>query len=241
MTTDTDKRAATQRINKLRTEIAHHRYLYHVLDRQEISDAALDSLKRELTELEDAYPSLVTEQSPTQRVAGAVKSGLKKIAHDVRMLSIEDAFSRKDVETWLSRLYQRFGVETPELFCEVKMDGLAVALRYEEGEPPSRRHARYGAGGEDVTHNARAIVAIPLSLRQPTDDDLRVLKAEGIGESALKQLGDVTKLSLEIRGEAYMPKDVFEAMNKREKSKDAKALPIRATSPQGRCDNSIRK
>ena len=206
-------------------------------------------MKCELTELEDAYPSLVTEQSPTQRVAGAVKSGLKKLAHDVRMLSIEDAFSRKDVEAWLSRLYQRFGVETPELFCEVKMDGLAVALRYEEGELHRAVARGTGQVGEDVTHNARAIVAIPLSLRQPTDDDLRVLKAEGIGESALKQLSDVTKLSLEIRGEAYMPKDVFEAMNKREKKqgregfanpRNVAAGTMRQLDPQVTADRDLR-
>lgn len=245
----TDLRSAAQRINKLRAEIAHHRYLYHVLDRQEISDAALDSLKHELKELEDAYPSLVTEQSPTQRVSGAVKSGFKKVKHDVRMLSIEDAFSHADVEAWLSRLQNRFGVESPELFCEVKMDGLAMALRYENGELHRAVTRGTGLVGEDVTHNARAIQAIPLALRQPTQNDLLALKASGVSDDALKRLCDVTKLSLEIRGEAYMPKDVFEAMNKREKEqgregfanpRNVAAGTVRQLDPQVTADRHLR-
>lgn len=246
---DTDRKAAARRINKLRAEIAHHRYVYHVLDRQEISDAALDSLKHELKELENAYPSLVTEQSPTQRVSGAVKSGFKKVKHDVRMLSIEDAFSRADVEAWLSRLQNRFGVESPELFCEVKMDGLAMALRYENGELHRAVTRGTGEVGEDVTHNARAIVAIPLALRQPTADDLLTLKGAGASDDTLERLGDVTKLSLEVRGEVYMPKDVFEAMNKREKKqgregfanpRNVAAGTIRQLDPQVTADRDLR-
>src|SRR3989338_316136 len=213
----TDQRAVAKRINKLRAEIAHHRYLYHVLNRQEISDEALDSLKHELKELEDAYPSLITEQSPTQRVAGAVQSGFQKVTHNTRMLSIEDAFLREDVAQWLERLANRYDVKNPELFCEVKMDGLAVALRYQNGALILAVTRGTGEVGEDVTHNARAIQAIPLTLRQPTADDLSALSKAGVSNEALAMLRDVSRLSVEVRGEVYMPKDAFEAMNVREK------------------------
>jgi DNA ligase (NAD+) len=209
------KTDAIKRVNKLRAEIAHHRYLYHVLDTQEISDAALDSLKHELKTIEDAYPELITKNSPTQRIAGAVRDGFKKVQHTERMLSIEDAFSEKEVEAWLERLKSRFSLKKSEFFCEVKMDGLAMALRYETGTLQTAITRGTGKVGEDVTHNARAIESVPLEIRQPTDGELEKLKRLGVPTPAIAALQDVAKLSIEIRGEVYFPKSTFVGLNKK--------------------------
>ena len=101
------KEEAKKRIEKLKKEIDHHRYLYHVLDKQEISDDALDSLKHELKKLEDEFPDLVTMDSPTQRVGGKALSKFKKIKHKYPMLSLEDIFSEKEFEEWLERIQKR--------------------------------------------------------------------------------------------------------------------------------------
>ncbi len=219
----TTKSEAIKRVNKLRAEIAHHRYLYHVLDTQEISDAALDSLKHELNLIEEEYPELVTKNSPTQRVAGAIKDGFKKVDHSSRMLSIEDAFSKEEVEKWIERLVARFSIKKTDLFCEVKMDGLAMALRYNEGVLEKAITRGTGKVGEDVTHNARAIESIPLELRQPTSGELSKLKRSGVASEVIDMLKDVEKLTIEIRGEVYFPKTAFNILNKAQK-KDGKSL-----------------
>lgn len=183
------KAQVKQRIAKLREEINHHRYLYHVYDKQEISEAALDSLKHELSELENQFPDLITADSPTQRVAGEPLPGFKKVVHSQRMLSLNDAFSFTDLEKWEQRL--RKIVNTPLVYyTEIKMDGLAVNLRYENGILVQGATRGNGSVGEDVTLNLRTIEDIPLRLhgRYPN--------------------------VLEVRGEVYMKKAQFEAMNK---------------------------
>lgn len=184
-----NKTDAKKRIAKLREEINHHRYLYHVYDKQEISEAALDSLKHELSELENQFPELITADSPTQRVAGEPLPGFKKVVHSQRMLSLNDAFSFGDLEKWEQRL--RKIVDTPLVYyTEIKMDGLAVNLRYENGILIQGATRGNGSVGEDVTLNLRTIEDIPLRLhgRYPN--------------------------VLEVRGEVYMKKAQFEAMNK---------------------------
>lgn len=210
------KQEAVSRVNRLRAEIMHHRYLYHVLDEAEISDAALDSLKRELKLLEDRYPELVTKNSPTQRVAGAVKGGFRKVPHLVRMLSIEDAFNADDVRSWFTRI-GKLGVVKPDLFCEVKMDGLAISLRYRFGQLDSAITRGTGSQGEDVTHNVRTIQSVPLVLRQPTKGELQKLSQFGASKRVVDKLSDVSGLDIEIRGEVYFPKSEFDEFNKREK------------------------
>lgn len=179
---------AKQRIAKLRDEINHHRYLYHVHDTQEISEAALDSLKHELSELEAEFPSLITPDSPTQRVAGEPLPGFKKVVHSQRMLSLNDAFSFEDLEKWEQRLLKL--VDPPlTYYAEIKMDGLAVNLRYEDGVFVQGSTRGNGSVGEDVTANLRTIEDIPLRLH-----------------------GTYPKV-VEVRGEVYMSKAQFEILN----------------------------
>jgi len=165
-----DKKSAKDRISKLKKEIEHHRYLYHVLDRQEISDAALDSLKKELFDLERAYPEFITPDSPTQRIGGEPLKQFKKVNHEQRMLSFNDAFSKKDMEDWLERLENYLGrkirKEKDTFYCELKLDGLAMELIYEGGEFVQASTRGDGSIGEDVTQNLKTIDAIPLEISE---------------------------------------------------------------------------
>lgn len=184
------KNEAQERIEKLKEVINYHRYLYHVLDRQEISDAALDSLKHELYQLEGQYPDLITPDSPTQRVGGQPLKGFKKIEHSLPMLSIEDIFSEQELYDWQTYLKRLAPQETLEYFCELKIDGFAVTLIYENGIFKNGSTRGNGLVGEDVTQNLKTIESIPLKLRKP---------APG---------------TVEVRGEVYMEKKDFERLNK---------------------------
>lgn len=187
-----NKEQAKKRIAKLRAEIEHHRYLYHVLDAPEISDGALDSLKNELVELEKRFPEFVTPDSPTQRVGGRPLAKFKKVRHAKPMLSINDAFSRQDLVDWLERI-TKLTKANLEFFCETKMDGLAISLHYENNQLVRAATRGDGQIGEDVTMNIRTIESIPLRLRAETN--------------ALPS-------ALEVRGEVYMTKAVFDKLNK---------------------------
>jgi len=135
-----NKQEAKNRIEKLKKVINHHRYLYHVLDRQEISDSASDSLKKELFDLEQEYPDLITSDSPTQRIGGEPLKEFKKFKHPQRMLSLNDAFSKDDMEDWLERISKLLSgpkghpeQEELDFYCELKIDGLAIELIYKDG------------------------------------------------------------------------------------------------------------
>ena len=162
-----EKQEAKKRIAKLREEINYHRYLYHVLDRQEISDAALDSLKHELYKLEQQYPDLITPDSPTQRVGGEALAKFKKITHSVPMLSIEDVFSPEELADWEAKIKRIVPHTKFEYFGEIKMDGLAISLIYENEILVEGSTRGDGKIGEDVTHNLKTIEAIPLRLHKP--------------------------------------------------------------------------
>lgn len=179
---------ANHRIRKLRQEINHHRYLYHVLDKQEISDAALDSLKKELEELERQFPDLITPDSPTQRVGGEPLPKFKSVPHHSRMVSLTDAFTNEDLQQWEKR-NQKIIPGDYHYFTELKIDGVAVALTYQDGQLQQALTRGDGLIGEDVTHNIRTIEAIPLKVRQ---------KISG---------------RLEVRGEVYMLKKDFAQLN----------------------------
>lgn len=161
-----------ERAEKLKEAIEHHRYLYHVLDRQEITDAALDSLKRELAELEREYPELVTEDSPTQRVAGKPLPEFKKVRHAVPQWSFNDAFTPEEMRDFDARV-KRFlksatgRDETPTYVCEHKIDGLKIVLEYEKGLLKTAATRGDGVVGEDVTLNIRTIESVPVRLRTP--------------------------------------------------------------------------
>jgi DNA ligase (NAD+) len=192
-----------KRIEKLKKLINHYRYLYHVLDRQEISEAALDSLKKELFDLEQKFPELITPDSPTQRVGGKPLEKFKKIKHPQPMLSFNDAFSKEDMEDWLERISKLL---TPEqrrkidFFCELKIDGLAIELTYEKGILKTGSTRGDGIIGEDVTQNLKTIEAIPLRLRE-REEVIKELKKIGLKEIAA-QIGVRSRSDpLVVRGE----------------------------------------
>ncbi|MEK7638171.1 MAG: NAD-dependent DNA ligase LigA, partial [Patescibacteria group bacterium] len=189
-----DKTQARERIGKLRTLINHYRYEYHVLDKFSISDDALDSLKKELFDLEQQYPDLVTPDSPTQRVAGKPLEGFTKVPHPGRMISLNDAFSEDDIRDWLQRLENILGHPYKgEYYCDLKMDGLAVELRYEDGLLVQASTRGDGMTGEDVTQNIRTVDAVPLRLRS---DERKI------------------PTLLLVRGEVFLKKSEFERINK---------------------------
>src|SRR3989344_7367068 len=157
------KAEAKNRIEKLKKVIEHHRYLYHVLDKQEISDEALDSLKKELFDLEQEYPKFVTSDSPTQRVGGKPLKEFKKFKHSEPMLSFNDAFDAKDMEEWEVR-FERVSPNSKKsgYYCELKIDGLAIELIYKNGALSVGSTRGDGVTGEDVTQNLKTVEAIPL-------------------------------------------------------------------------------
>ncbi len=168
----TGKNEAKVRIKKLREVIEHHRYNYHVLDRQEISEAALDSLKKELSDLEQAFPDLITPYSPTQRVAGKPLKEFVKVRHKFAQWSFNDIFSPEEAYQFDERIKRFLKKEAGQSFsptytCELKIDGLKVVFEYEKGI--FTRGATRGDGliGENVTHNVRTIESLPLRLAEP--------------------------------------------------------------------------
>ncbi len=157
-----NKADASTRINKLRKLIHEYRYEYHVHDKSIMSEAAADSLKHELAQLEEQYPDLITPDSPTQRVAGSPLKKFTSVAHSQRMLSLNDVFNTEEVAAWLTRIKKLAPVT--ELFSDIKMDGLACALVYEDGLLTQAITRGDGYLGEDVTMNIRTIDAVPLRL-----------------------------------------------------------------------------
>ncbi len=242
-----NKEQAEKRIEKLKKEISYHRYLYHVLDKIEISDAALDSLKNELDKLEKKFPDLITADSPTQRVGGKPLDKFRKVRHSAPMMSLFDAFSRDDMIDWEKRmeknltprpplptspltplLNRRGGGERSETgerldyYCELKLDGLAIALIYEKGNFTQGATRGNGLVGEGVTQNVKTIEAIPLSLRLPSEKELAKI---GLNVDQIKKLQQaINGGNLEVRGEAIMPDKVFNNLNKKYKKQGKRLL-----------------
>lgn len=207
-----DKKEAKTRIEKLRTEINHHRYLYHVLDKQEISDAAQDSLKHELFKLEQQFPDLVTPDSPTQRVGGQPLSSFKKVPHKSPMLSLEDIFNESEFSDWVKRIYKLTQGQKPNFFGELKIDGFAVSLIYKKGLLEIGSTRGDGRVGEDITVNLKTIEAIPLRLVELKEADLKKN-----GFEAEKVHRAVSAGELEVRGEVFMTKATFQKINREQK------------------------
>ncbi len=207
---------AAARIAALRTQIDAYRYEYHVLDRLSISEAALDALKHELYKLEQAFPDLITPDSPTQRVGGKALEGFKKVGHVAPMLSIEDVFSREEADEWLVRIQKLAPQATFDFFAELKMDGLAVSLVYEDGLFVQAATRGDGRVGEDVTQNLRTVEAIPLRLRTPEkrEADAFLKRFQGsVDERRVREVCASHAGRIEIRGEAYMSKGQLDALN----------------------------
>ena len=197
---DADESAATvsdvkARIDALRKEIEHHTYLYYAKDAPEISDAAFDSLMRELRELELANPQYIDPTSPTQRVGGYVGEQFSPVRHAVRMYSLDNAMGLDELDEWLARTLEAIG-HPVQFCCELKIDGSSIALTYEAGVLTKAATRGDGTTGEDVTVNMRTVRDIPLRLR---DDGMAGLRD--------------SDASIEVRGEVYMPKSSFEKLN----------------------------
>jgi DNA ligase (NAD+) len=154
-----------ERAAKLRELINDYRYNYHVLNKSTMSEAAADSLKHELSQIEEAHPELITADSPTQRVAGEPLPGFKQIRHSSRMLSLNDVFNQEEFAAWVARISKLLPGGKLEFYVDIKMDGLACALVYQDGVLVQGITRGDGFVGEDVTANVRTIESIPLSLR----------------------------------------------------------------------------
>ena len=169
------KKEAEARILKLREIINDYRYHYHVLDESIMSEAAADSLKHELSQLEAEYPELITPDSPTQRVAGRPLDKFEKVTHEKRMISLADVFSREEVLDWISRNEKLVpGGKIEEFFTDIKMDGLACALKYKDGVFYQAVTRGDGLVGEDVTQNVKTIQNIPLRLTGDVPSEVEV-------------------------------------------------------------------
>ncbi len=184
-----------KRIQELHTLLNRYSYEYHVLDQPSVNDAVYDSLFGELKQLESEYPDLITTDSPTQRVGNELKGGFSKVEHRSRMLSLNDVFDRTEVEAWVVRMDKLLPGSKHEFFADIKMDGLACALIYEDGVLVQAVTRGDSFVGEDVTNNVRTIQNVPL----------RLLEATGY-ETFLKG-------RTEIRGEIVMLKKDFEMLN----------------------------
>ena len=216
-----NKKEAKERIGKLKNLINYHRYLYHVLDREEISQPALDSLKKELFDLEQNYPEFITPDSPTQRIGGKPLDKFEKAHHPLKpMLSFNDAFSEKDMEDWRDRISKLLSPKERseiDFYCELKIDGLAIELIYENEIFKVGSTRGNGIIGEDATQNLKTIDAIPLKLRE-VEDVTKDLEAEKLSEcaTARKRRG---ASSLVVRGEVFIGKKEFERVNKEQERK----------------------
>lgn len=202
------KEQAKKRIEKLKKLIDHHRYLYHVLDKQEISESALDSLKKELFDLETKFPEYITPDSPTQKVGGKPLKGFKKFRREKPMLSLSDAFSEDDVLDWLERLKKVLDMDSFEFYCEQKIDGLAFEAIYNKGILSVGATRGDGLVGEDVTENIKTIDSIPLKLR---DIDF-VLK--DTPQEIHSIINNIYNNQLIVRGEVFISKKNFKELNK---------------------------
>lgn len=182
-----DREHAKSRMNKLRPMLEQYNYEYHVEDDPSVPDSEYDKLLRELVTLEEQYPDLVTPESPTQRVGGKPIEGFRKVQHLIPMMSLGNAFDEGNLRDFDRRVRQGVGEEVTYV-CELKFDGLAVSLTYEDGKFVRGATRGDGTIGEDITVNLRTIRSIPLRLKE--------------------------KVNLEVRGEAFMPKGSFEKLNK---------------------------
>lgn len=204
----------SRRIEELRTQIREHAYLYYVLDDPKVSDAEYDGLFRELVALEDAHPSLVTSDSPTQRVGGIASELFAPVTHRRRLFSLDNAEAADDLVAWEQRMVRQLGQAPSGYACELKIDGLAVSLVYEGGVFVQGATRGDGTTGEDITANLRTIESIPLRL-----------------------LGGDPPSLLEVRGEVYMPYPAFEELNQRQMDAEDRIF----TNPRNAAAGSVRQ
>ena len=208
-----------ERVLRLRKEIEYHTHRYYVLDDPEISDAAFDSLMRELRDIEQAHPELQDPSSPTQRVGGAVGNQFAPVVHEQRMYSLDNAMNFEELDAWMERTEAALGSFVP-LVCELKIDGSSLALTYEQGKLVRAATRGDGTTGEDVTVNVRTVHDVPLRLM---DEGYKGIHA-GIP-------------SVELRGEIYMPKSSFESLNAQAEAMGTKTF----ANPRNAAAGSLRQ
>jgi DNA ligase (NAD+) len=190
-----------KKIEALRDKIRHHEYRYYVLDDPEIADAEFDVLMNQLKKLETEHPALVTPDSPTQRVGGKAREGVLKARHSSPMLSLDNTYSQDELRNWERRVHELSGRTDIEYVCELKLDGMSLALHYEDGKLVRGITRGDGTTGEDVTPNVRTVRSIPLS----------------ISREKLKEAG--IPATFEVRGEMLMPIAAFKKMNEEREQK----------------------
>ena len=178
-----------KQLEELRTEIHYHDHLYYVMNHPKILDSAYDSLLQKLINLEAKYPNLITNDSPTQRVGGTIQTGFKSINHKTALLSLGNAFTKEDLSNWYTKTTAIIGIPNPSIVCELKFDGLAISILYENGILLSGATRGNGIEGEDVTHNIKTIKSIPLKLQKKHSN------------------------LLDVRGEILFPKSNFQRLN----------------------------
>jgi DNA ligase (NAD+) len=185
-----------KKIEALREKIRHHEHLYYVLDDPTISDAEFDQLMQQLKTLESEHPSLVTPDSPTQRVGGKPREGFVKVPHSSPMLSLDNTYNEDELRDWERRVHELTGRSDVDYVCELKLDGMSLALIYEDGKLTRGVTRGDGSVGEDVTLNVRTVRSIPLSIPKER------LKKAGVPEDFF-----------EVRGELLMPTGSFKKIN----------------------------
>lgn len=184
-----ERKSAQERINTLREKVNHYNKLYYEKDISEISDFEFDQLLQELIDLENKFPELKTPDSPTQRVGGTITKVFQTVKHKYPMLSLGNTYSKEELEEFDQRIRRGLGGADYEYFCELKFDGVAVSLTYEDGLLVQGATRGDGVRGDDITNNIKTIRSVPLKLK-----------------------GDYPKV-FEVRGEAFMPKNIFAALN----------------------------
>lgn len=200
-----------ERIRWLRQEIRRHEYLYYVLAKPEISDFEFDQLMAELKALEAAHPELVTPDSPTQRVGGQVLDELPHVRHELPMLSLDNTYNEEELNEWYNRVVRALGGKPDHLVAELKIDGVSLSLIYENGVLARAVTRGNGEVGDEVTANARTMPTIPLRLPE---------------ELAL----------VEVRGEVYLPREVFQELNRRRRAEGEEPF----ANPRNAAAGSIR-
>src|SRR5207248_253457 len=195
MTTAAKHNAVEREIEWLRGEIRHHEHLYYVLDQPEITDADFDALMNQLKKLEAEHPELITPDSPSQRVGGKPREGFTKIEHSAPMLSLDNAYNEEELRAWDRRVRELAGVDQVDYVCELKMDGMSLALWYSDAHLEHGITRGDGSIGEDITPNIRTVRSVPLSISQ------KDLKKAGLPPR------------FEVRGEVIMPIASFQRMN----------------------------
>ncbi|MFT5691165.1 MAG: DNA ligase (NAD+), partial [Oceanicoccus sp.] len=203
------------RLNELRDTINKHNYRYYALDDPSIPDAEYDRIVSELQNIEEQNPQLISSDSPTQRVGAKPLPGFSQVAHEVPMLSLDNVFNAKDLESFEQRIRDRLDTNKVIAFtCEPKLDGAAVSLLYRHGKLERGATRGDGVVGEDITHNVRTIPSIPLTL-----------------------LGEHFPELLEVRGEIYMPRIGFEAFNEKAREHGEKLF----VNPRNAAAGSLRQ